>query len=323
MFSLWTIKFKGQDAQYTQLYASSIYLNPAFAGANVCSRFTLTYRNQWPGITTAYKSYMLSMDHAIVNKNIGVGLLVSHDASGTGVLTTNSFNPIFAYQTSINRKLSFRFALQPGVTIKSINVNRTMFGDQIIRGGDVPTVETLPQNKTFFDAGTGVLLYGSRYWGGISVFHFNRPNESLIGTSKTKLPVKYCVQGGYKFDLAEDQKHNHHKNNLTLAFNYKAQAKFDQFDIGLYLKEYRILFGLWYRGLPGFKAYKPGYQNNDAVCLIIGVETDRFNFGYSYDYTISPLKTLTRGANEITIAYQFCKLKKKRRRTTFVSCPKF
>lgn len=323
LFQLFVVKqVSSQDMQFTQLYASSIYLNPAFAGADVCSRVTLTYRNQWPGVTNAYKSYMLAMDHLFINKNIGVGFIAAHDVAGTGVLATDYINPIFSYQTNINRKISIRFGIQPGLTFKSINTDRTIFGDQIIRGGNVSTIEALPQSKTFFDAGTGVLVYSSRFWLGSSFYHLNKPNESLIGAAKSKLPIKYCVQGGMRFDL-EDEKTNYHNNNITLAFNYKAQEKFDQFDIGLYLKERVLVVGLWYRGLPGIKAYKPGYPNSDAVALIIGLQTDRFNFGYSRDITISSLKTVSKGANELTMAYQFCKLKKKKRRTVKVHCPKF
>ena len=55
----------GQDMHFTQFYATPLYLNPAFTGANVCSRVSLTYRNQWPGISTAYTSYLVSGDHYI------------------------------------------------------------------------------------------------------------------------------------------------------------------------------------------------------------------------------------------------------------------
>ncbi|MDP2387135.1 MAG: PorP/SprF family type IX secretion system membrane protein [Bacteroidota bacterium] len=314
---------KAQDMQYTQLYAASIYLNPAFTGANVCSRFTLTYRNQWPGITTAYKSYMLSMDHYIVNKNLGLGLIAAHDVSGTGILSTDYFHPVFAYQTNISRKTTLRLGIQPGLTNKSINIANSLFGDQIVRGGNVATIETVPQSKMFFDAGAGALIYSANYWVGSSFYHLNKPNESLVPGVSSKLPIKYCVQGGAKFSLAEDEKTNYNDNRITLAFNYKGQGKFDQFDIGFYLKEHILNLGIWYRGLPGFKSYKAGYPNNDAVAFIIGIETDRMNFGYSHDLTISSLKTVSKGANELTISYQFCKLKKKKRRTVTVSCPKF
>ncbi|MDG1036239.1 MAG: type IX secretion system membrane protein PorP/SprF, partial [Crocinitomicaceae bacterium] len=39
-----------QDPQFTQFYANPIYLNPAFAGSNVCPRFSMNYRNEWPSL---------------------------------------------------------------------------------------------------------------------------------------------------------------------------------------------------------------------------------------------------------------------------------
>ena len=41
-----------QDAEFTQFYASPMFLNPAFAGTHMCPRLTLNHRNQWPGATT-------------------------------------------------------------------------------------------------------------------------------------------------------------------------------------------------------------------------------------------------------------------------------
>ncbi|HRG37682.1 MAG TPA: type IX secretion system membrane protein PorP/SprF, partial [Bacteroidia bacterium] len=51
------MKLRGQDTHFTQFYSSSLYLNPAFAGAEVCGRISTTYRNQWPGVAKAYSSY--------------------------------------------------------------------------------------------------------------------------------------------------------------------------------------------------------------------------------------------------------------------------
>ncbi len=39
-----------QDAHFSQYYANPLYLNPAFAGSDICPRVTLNYRNQKPVI---------------------------------------------------------------------------------------------------------------------------------------------------------------------------------------------------------------------------------------------------------------------------------
>jgi type IX secretion system PorP/SprF family membrane protein len=310
---------------FTQFYSSSLYLNPAFTGADVCSRVSVTYRDQWPGITKAYKSYLLSLDHYLPQYNIGIGLLFGNDVAGSGQLRTTVINPLFAYEATLTRKLFMRIGVQPGLGIRSINFNNLIFGDQISRGSNVATLETPTETKTFFDVGAGILLYTKELWLGGSFYHLNQPNESMLGQDIISvLPLKYSAHGGYKYLLNEDEKEDIKRKSVSFAFNYRGQAEFDQFDIGCYYSQYVFNAGIWYRGIPGLKAYKKGYSNNDAVAFIIGVKTDRMNIGYSYDYTISKLTNISHGAHEVNISYQLCKLnKKKKRKRLLVPCPKF
>lgn len=90
----------------------------------------------------------------------------------------------------------------------------------------------------------------------------------------------------------------------------------------MYFTKSLFNIGIWYRGIPLLKAYQPGYSNNDAVTLLLGLTTDKFNFGYSYDLTISRLANNTGGAHEICMSYHFCK-KKKKKYKLIVPCPRF
>lgn len=317
----------GQDMQFTQFYASPLYLNPAFTGANVCSRVTLAYRNQWPGINKTYQSYLLSMDHFLEKQKLGIGLQLGVDEAGTGGLRTTIINPSFAYEAKINKTFAVRAGIQPGITLKSIHFDKLIFGDQLARGGNtgassVATVEPPTQNKAFFDIGAGGLIYTSRFWLGASFLHMNKPNESLYGSDEVILPMKYSVHGGGKFYLNPDEKDPDLRKSMSVVMNYKGQGEFDQFDIGVYYTQNGVNLGLWYRGIPGLKAYKPGYRNDDAIAALVGFQRDRLSIGYSYDITISLLQRLTKGAHEVTLSYQMCKPKKKTKRV-LVSCPKF
>jgi type IX secretion system PorP/SprF family membrane protein len=321
---LYSSAVKGQDMHFTQFYSSPLYLNPAFTGADVCSRASLTYRNQWPGVSKAYKSYLGSFDHYLQQYNLGVGILVGNDVAGTGDLRTTIINPSIAYEAVLTKKLSARLGVSPGFGIRSINFNNLVFGDQLARGGGVASVETPTQSKGYFDIGAGMLAYTRKYWVGVSFFHLNKPNQSLLGEAGiSTLPIKYSAHGGYKYTMNPDEKEETQQKSVSAALNYRGQQEFDQLDIGFYYTQYVFNVGLWYRGIPGLKAYKPGYSNNDALSTIIGVKTDRLNIGYSYDMTISQLTNLTKGAHEITLAYQFCKLSKKKKKRLLVPCPKF
>lgn len=317
----------GQDMQFTQFYASPLYLNPAFTGANVCSRATLVYRNQWPEMKNVYQSYLVSIDHFVSRKRLGIGLQCGVDDAGAGGLRTTIINPSIAYEAKINRKIAVRFGVQPGVTIKSIRFDKLIFGDQLSRGGNngaasTTIVEIPPQTRTFLDIGAGALIYTSKFWGGASFFHLNRPNETFIGNGNVYLPIKYGVHGGGTFLLNKDEREKDFKKYISLVMNYKGQGEFDQVDVGIYYSQYVFTAGIWYRGIPGLKAYKPGYKNNDAIAVVIGFQKETLKIGYSYDLTISQLHNMTQGAHEITLSYELCTPKKGVKRV-LVSCPKF
>lgn len=304
---------------FSQFYSSSIYLNPAFAGAGVCGRISTTYRNQWSGISKGYSSALFSYDHYIKAYNLGFGLLLGRDVAGTGDLNTTVINPIVAYEARISRKLGLRFGIQPGLGISSVNFDNLNFGDQIARGGNVPTIEQFPEDAYYFDIGAGVLAYANNYWLGVSFYHLNSPIISFYQNSKSTLPIKYSAHGGRKFLIGEDE-----QKSISLAFNYKGQQKFDQLDIGGYYTRDIINIGLWYRGIPWLKAYETGYSNNSSMAIILGIKTDIMSIGYSYDFTISRLNiSSTHGAHELSLSYQFCSLKNQRGRRILVYCPSF
>lgn len=319
VFISFTSFVKAQDIHFTQFYASSIYLNPAFTGAGVCSRVSTSYRTQWTGVSEAYSSYLASYDHYIKRHNLGVGFMLGRDVSGSGDLARTLIYPMLAYETRITRELGIRFGLQSGVGISSINFNKLVFGDQIARGGNVPTLEDPTQSVYYLDLGAGVLAYSSKYWLGFSAHHLNKPNESLIEPNESILPIKYSVHGGYKFLLQDDD-----EKSISAAFNYRGQQKFDQLDIGAYYTQKALNIGLWYRGIPLLKSYQPGYSNHDAIAIIFGVKTDVMSFGYSYDFTISRLSNSdSHGSHEISLSYQFCSLKNQKGRRILVECPSF
>lgn len=315
---------RGQDIHFTQFYATPLYLNPAFSGANVCGRVSMAYRNQWPGISKTYRSFLFSADHTIQRYNMGIGLVIGHDAAGTGNLSTTIINPIVAYGIRVNRTMALRVAFQPGIGLKSINFDNLVFGDQLARGGNVPTIETPTENRAYFDMGTGALLYSKTFWVGTSFFHLTNSNESLFKNGSATLPLKYSFHGGLKFPLNKDETDDFQVKSLSPAFHYRGQQDFDQFDVGLYYTQYIINVGLWYRGIPVVKRYAPGYANNDAVAIIVGIQTDRLNIGYSFDLTISRLHRLSHGAHEVVLAYQFCELRKRKPKYgLMLPCPKF
>jgi len=316
-----------QHYQFSQFYVAPTYLNPAFTGANACARVALNYRKQWAGIPGNFTTYQVAFDHYLPSYKSGIGFQFFSDKAGLNNLNTTAFNALYAYETKITRLIMVRGGLSAGFVHRKVDYSSFLFADQIARGEGATTVENIDkEGVTYFDVGAGGLVYTSEAWGGFSVAHLNKPNQSLQFSEST-LPMELKVHGGYRFNLKRQQGSNkriHQGNFVTAAFNFKHQNKFNQLDLGVYFAKNLLNLGLWYRGIPISKPVE-GYNNNDAVIFLMGLSVDKFKIGYSYDLTLSNLSNaVTRGSHEISLSFQFCKLKKpKNKKRVLISCPKF
>lgn len=315
---------RAQDAQFTQFYAVPTYISPAFAGTGLQSRFGLAMRDQWPAFPGAFVSANFAFDYYLSDLNSGVGLLVHHDKAGSGALRTTSVTAQYAYEIELKRKVFLRPALQFGWNNHAVDFSRLTFGDQLARGGTVGTLEERDGTSiTYADMGTGLLFFTPRMWLGASIHHLNRPNQSLI-ENEAIIPRKYSMHGGYRTRLRTPVIREH-AQNIVFAFNYRAQGKYDQLDLGAYYERDPFFAGLWYRGIPLFKRYDRGYANNDAIAVMVGFIVNDLRIGYSYDITVSRLAGYAGGAHEITMGYELAQKHKKRSasKRRIVPCAKF
>ncbi|HQW87238.1 MAG TPA: type IX secretion system membrane protein PorP/SprF [Flavobacteriales bacterium] len=313
-----------QDPQFTQFYAMPTYVSPAFAGTGLQSRFGLAWRDQWPSIPGAFVSYNAAWDHYMQNLNSGVGLLMTHDRAGTGALRYTSVSAQYAYEVELKRKVFIRPAMQFGFVNHAVDLSKLTFGDQLARGGAVPTQEYADgRSIRYGDIGAGILFFTPKLWLGASMHHLNEPNQSLLLNEST-VPRKFSLHGGYRMRLL-GRVIKQHAEHVVLAFNYRAQGRYDQLDIGAYYEREPFFAGLWYRGIPVFKAYAPGHGNTDALAVLLGFMVKDLRVGYSYDLTLSRLAGRTGGAHEITLGYELADRRRKRSiaKRRVVPCAKF
>ena len=313
-----------QDQQFTQFYASPTHMNPAFAGASVQSRLGLQFRNQWGAIPGGFKAVNLTYDQYMPNLKSGIGFLVEHDRAGSGALRNTSFNFQYAYEAKITRKWFFRPALQFGYVTKNIDFAKLTFYDQMIRDGNVPTLEEpIFKPVNYFDFGAGLLTYGPNFWLGMSASHLNSADESLYANDESILPRHISVHGGLRIRIKGNSlaKLDHH---IVLASHFQMMQEFDQMDFGFYYEFSPIVLGLWYRGLPA-KANRYGFPNQDAVAVLLGIQASNYKIGYSYDVTISTLGIgSSAGSHEISLVYQWAnKHNQRTERRRIMPCAKF
>jgi len=309
----------GQDPTFSQFYANKLYLSPSFAGATEEYRFGLNYRNQWPAVPGVFHTYSIAFDRAMPNFNSGIGVLATYDVAGSGNLSTTNIGILYSYDFNINRDWHIR----PGVNFKfyylGLDIYKLVFNSQITGSGTSPSITPPPfDNVADVDFATSVLVYNDRIWGGITFDHLLKPKTSFYGDDAT-VPMKFNMYGGVQV-LKKTRLRQKMQEVLSVAMNFQKQGKFYQSDLGVYYYKDPLIFGLWYRGIPLVTS-----QAGDAIIGLIGLKTNSFQIGYSYDFTISNLISSTSGAHEISIVYEFNNLSigQQRKRYKAIPCPEF
>ncbi len=315
-----------QDPHFSQFYSNPQFLNPASAGLTEEHRLVANYRTQWPGIKSAYQTYMLAYDNSVDKINSGIGFYAMQDAAGVSGVRLNQFQLSYNYKIKINEDHQIRAGLSGSYNMKSLDQTKLIFNDQLITGAAVSLDAAAYQNITYFDLNAGVLYNSRNVWCGVVVKHLNTPNVSMIG-KEDKLPMYIGVHGGVKKFIGETGPNDTEvKKYLSFAFNYRHQLNYDQLDLGAYFFIKPITFGVWYRGIP-FKSYAAGYPNSESVTALLGFEIPKKNIriGYSFDFTVSNLQlNRTAGAHEISLIYEFASIKRKEARATNkIALPKF
>jgi len=309
---------RAQDPQFSQFYANALYLNPALAGANICPRVILNYRNQWPSLSKGYVTYNASYDQYVDKIHGGVGILINSDNAGGGILTTNSASLMYAYRLTASKKLDINFAVQASFYQRRLGWDKLQFEDQIDDqlGFVNPTSEKPPDNESviFPDFAAGFAFsYANKFYGGFAAHHLTEPNMAFYNTGESALPMKLTAHLGYDLDLEGSM--TEEGSDFYLSFNglYQQQGQFHQMNVGVYVTRYPLVLGTWFRH---------NFENPDAIIALVGLTWEGIRIGYSYDISMSELSGNSGGAHEISFAWQFDCVEK-RRKIRAIKSPRF
>lgn len=316
VFSLLLIlgtKVFSQDVQYSQFYANPFYLNPALAGSTELTRVGVNFRNQWPALDQSFIAYTAYADLFSKKYNSGIGLVISGARESFTQSSTTEIGLVYSYRLRLGEKRFLHMGAQGSLLSRDVLFDQVVLGTQLdidkgVIAGEPGEGFTGDSRLRTGDINAGLLYYEEKFWFGVSAFHLLEPQISYLEINSNRLPIKYSVQGGMRFNLAPGNINDYFNNtdqerSLAIAFNYKKQGAFDQLDLGAEFYFEPLIVGLWYRGLPT----KYNLPNSESLIGLIGVELDSgLDFGYSYDFSISKLgQRVSGGAHEISIRYVF------------------
>lgn len=302
---------KAQDPEFTQFYANLLYLNPAFAGTARCPRVSMNYRNQWPSLSGTFVTSSFSYDQHINSIYGGLGLIVVSDQAGEATINTTTISACYSYQLSVNRNFSIRFAGQAGYFQRSLDWDKLTFGDMIdARRGFVYQTNDVRRGGSAgsVDFAAGILGFSENFFVGFAAHHLTQPNESLI-LGQSPLPMKFTGHMGAILNFGPQSKYSEGNAKISPNILFRQQGTFTQLNMGMYFMKSGLVGGVWYR-------------NKDAFIVTLGINTNHFKLGYSYDVTASKLSMASGGSHEVSMGIVFnCKPKRRSFRT--ISCPSF
>ena len=316
LFGFQINSYSQHDPEFTQYYANPLYLNPAFAGSDICPRVHVNYRNQWPALAANFTTVTASYDQYVDKLNGGVGLMVMSDRQAV----TNAFKGtyiagMYAYQAKLNKDWSLRFGGQAAFSQWAIDSEELTFGDQIHpqRGFIYSTNETyINQSDNVFDFTVGGLIFSDNMYFGTAVHHITQPELQFL--SNSKWPMRINAHFGWRKELDQNGLRSSRASYISPNIIYSSQGEFQQLNLGGYVYNNPMTIGLWYRHVFNF---------SDAVAVSLGFHTDKYRIGYSYDFTVSALgNQASAGAHEISLAIQL-ECRKPRKVIRIPVCPKF
>lgn len=223
----------------------------------------------------------------------GIGLSVFDDRLG------------FMKTTAFKFQGAFFIPLQGNFARLSLGVDLgfTQFGfvnpQFRFRQPNDPRIPSGDVNDQKFDAGFGAYYTRQRltsritdFYAGLALSHLNGAQYDLSWNSAT---TKYFLAEHYFLSSGATLSLNNPAFELEPAILAKYNSKL-QIDLNATIK-----YNGTFRGGIGYRMW----SNPDAVSILLGYIKDELQVGYSYDVTLSRIRTVSNGTHEVFVGYCF------------------
>jgi type IX secretion system PorP/SprF family membrane protein len=269
-----------QEPMYSQYMFNLLQINPAYAGNRTVDNITNLYRKQWVGIPGSPLTATLSWDKRKENSNVGYGLQIYNDQ--LGVENTTGIQAFYSYRIAFE-KSNLTFGLSGGALYYTAEFSKSI----VVDGGDPVFQEDV--RGILPTAGFGMLYSTDNWYVGLSVPALLQTKIiSSFNTITSEASHHYFLTGGYIFEASSVLK-------LKPSVMVKAVS-------GAPI-EYDFNLNAWLNNTLGLGV---SYRTNDSFVSMFELQiSPEIRIGYAYDYTISNLKTYSKGTHELLLRYEF------------------
>lgn len=294
-----------QDPVFVQPYSAPIYLNPAFAGYEGCSRIASSYVNHYPALGSTFITGICSYDQYVKQLHGGFAIRYMFDSQADGAYTLNTayiaYSPYFRL---FDKKLLISPAIEIGWRRNHINEWYYIYpSPPPLYGPFFGPYYEIPDENTFhmLDINCGILISHKKFVYGFAVHHLTEPPMDWRQASDAVLSRKYTMHFSYLFDIKE-------KHKLSPSLLFMQQKDYQTFNAAL-----AYSYSYFRAAIGANKNFKFHF---DEFIFNAGYHQRWLTIGYGYRLTISRLKNhRTLGAHEISFSATFnCKNKEENRK---------
>ena len=316
-----TLSFAQQDMQSSNWYRSNALLNPGAVatdgpdyGFYTNCRLNYMSLGGLPLRTNSFAAEIKIPDQKGKNNHFGVGLTAyNHQTGSSNFMTTSASLPV-SYTMQIDRYNKVSVGLQPGIYMQGFSPERQTWESQWNGSGfnSDGSGENLNNSYMALDIGGGIFYQleydGSYFTGGLSAKHLTR-HKIDFSFGGDRIYTLYTLHASGDIETIRPnlrvtpniilQKSG---PNTTLVFGSSVENLLEE--------------GSRYTNLRNSKSLSYGvyYRWNDAIIAMLGLNISGFQFGISFDATVSRFSSANSsiGAVEIYAKTQFFSKTKKR-----------
>ncbi len=284
-----------QGQQYSLQMLNRYQFNPGYAGMDASLSINGAYRTQWENLPGNPRQQHLNAHMPFYLLNGAFGISLSNESIGAEKNLSLGISYNYVYETDFGL---FSLGLRGGIYQKTFDgtILRTIDGDY--EGQIDHRDPNLPNSVVrglvpSFDL--GLYFAGDYFDFGIATTRFTTGEVNLGDAVRFKPRQEFNAFFEYfieSFDYV----------NLYPTLFVKSDLRETQIELLL-----RAVYDEFLTAGVGFR----GYNKNsfDAVIIMAGLKiSEQFSLAYAYDWTLSPLQSVSSGTHEIVLNYNLNKL---------------
>ena len=267
-------------------------VNSAFGGLDNTLSVNFNYRDQWGGITSHPRQFLVNAHLPVVIWNGGVGAFLKSDRLGLSLTSAGvSYNKIFKQELGV---ISFGSTI--GITQARLDGTSIITPEGIYEQGNIDHQDLLLGNRIDngirLDYELSMFIGHKKFDLGLSISNFFFPDQG-VGSTSIDNSKNIKVIGRYPIRVADLILHP----SILVKTNLRSY----QTDLSCIAKSGNVFGGLSLRGYNS--------QSLDAVVIIAGIEFNRnYTLSYSYDLGLNEIGSFSGGSHEINIKYSLNRL---------------